>query len=92
MIGGALYERNRQIEFSKTVLTFAYTRCAEGKPVELRDCMKKANEDFREAWKPDWIGVAFWALAPILAGWTIVYLTIGTVRWIRAGFNQQGKN
>jgi hypothetical protein len=91
MIGGAYYERNRQVEFAQVLAEGDYQNCIASKPGEVHACMQVMNATLSKFMKPDWVGIAFFALAPILMGWIAVYTIIGIVRWIRAGFGPEGK-
>ena len=87
-IGAAVYVRNSKIETGRALASINYQLCTATEHTNS-DCSRKLSEDLKSAIEPYWVNVAFYSLAPILAGWIVAYLILGIFRWVRRGFKPQ---
>ena len=90
-VGAAGYGRKRGMEGRKNDLSTSYANCLENEYPNLlfptlQDCFADRNKAHKNIIQPLWGDIAFYSLAPILAGWIVVYLAIRIFRWVRAGF------
>jgi hypothetical protein len=78
--------RNVQVDAATKYFSSAVNNCS-GEPT--RTCLNTATETYRNLLYFDSAKVAdiiLLAIGPVIAGWTLVYLTVKIVRWVKAGF------
>ena len=90
-VGAAEYERDRQIEQGNELAEFRYRLCMETKSANANSCSEKLGKDLKKAVEPFWGNIAFYSLAPVVAGWVVIYLIIIIVRWVKTGFKPVSK-
>lgn len=86
-IGAAIYERQTQIDSGTYIATRGFAICIEPASADHDKCYSKLSDDLSRSIEPHWGNVAFYALAPVLAGWLVAYVLLWVVRWVRRGFD-----
>ena len=90
MIGAAFYTRNAEVERAQYVLEVQLQSCQKSSvTTNYAACLKSANELFQQNFAHSSVTLAeimVNALGPVILGWVIVFIAIGIVRWVRAGF------
>jgi hypothetical protein len=88
-LGAGLWQRSQDVDRAGQAMSAMYRACsavrASKGDFNFAPCMVQANEVFQNFLSGSWGNVAITALAPIIAGWLLVYLVILVVRWVLAG-------
>ena len=85
-IGAFIYTRENQIDAADELFQMKSKLCFEEHGAPISRCFERYS--LQDAMKDtaSWADVAFFAIAPPLVGWLVLFLTVQAVGWIRNGF------
>jgi len=90
-VGAAVYQRNADLDRSKSFVDYAFRVCTDAKELahdtDLKSCLQE-REKHTEIWlEGSWGNVAILSLVPIPLAWIAVYILLGFWRGAVIGFH-----
>lgn len=85
-IGATIYVRSVQVQNGKSLFQMEFSGCLRSSTGEA--CSNKVSLQHAMDITANWPDVAFYAFAPVIAGWIVAYIVLTTFRWIKVGFSK----
>lgn len=98
ILGAGAYTYNSQIDEASEVISSDHVACDSylaGKTGDARttgfdECNKHANDSLAVVITDARLGAALVAFVPVPLGWSLTYLVLFLVRWVKRGFMRVG--
>jgi hypothetical protein len=90
-IGAAIYVRSTQVENANSLFQMEYNACVNHnqQSTTIKSCLDKVSFQNAIDVTANWLDVAFFAFAPVIAGWLIAYIALKTFLWVKVGFSKK---
>ena len=85
-IGAAIFVRSVQVKNGHSLFQMDFGDCLRSSTIEA--CSNKFSLQHAMDITAYWPDVAFFAFAPVIAGWIVAYIALKTFRWIKVGFSK----
>jgi hypothetical protein len=86
MVGASLYVQTDRTDRAYKFANSMMSLCLDMVSPSPKDCTSDYSHNVKIALNPFWPDAVILAIVPIPITWLLVYIIIGIVRWVRAGF------
>ena len=87
-IGAAIYIRSAQVQSADSLFKMEFSTCLNEQGSTIEACSNTVSLQHAMDITADWPDVAFFAFAPVIAGWLVAYIALKTFRWVKTGFSK----
>lgn len=89
VIGAAIYVRSAQVQNAYSLFQMEFSACLNEQGATIEECSNKVSLQHAMDVTANWPDVAFFAFAPVIAGWLVAYVALKTFRWVNLGFSKK---
>ena len=88
-IGAAIYVRSAQVKNADSLFQMEFSACLNERIATIKACSDKVSLQNAMDATAYWPDVAFFAFAPVIAGWLMAFITLKIFRWVKVGFSKK---
>lgn len=87
-IGAAIYVRSAQVQHADSLFQMKFSACLNEQSANVEACSNKVSLQNAMDVTAYWPDVAFFAFAPVIAGWLVACIALRIFRWVKVGFSK----